>query len=91
MYGLLGSWSVHLTASSLRNILIMYRFGIYSKGAGYFVLWKDGHLNDELHLAEMVSLMGPPPESFLERSEKCCQYWDAEGQRFHNPQSPTCR
>ncbi|KEZ39044.1 hypothetical protein SAPIO_CDS10422 [Scedosporium apiospermum] len=40
---------------------------------------KDGHLNDELHLAEMVSLMGPPPKQFLERSEKCRQYWDGEG------------
>lgn len=27
----------------------------------------------------MVSLMGPPPRSFLERSPKCSQYWDAEG------------
>jgi hypothetical protein len=40
---------------------------------------KDGNLNDELHLAEMVSLMGPPPRSFLERSETCRQYWDTEG------------
>jgi hypothetical protein len=40
---------------------------------------KDGHLNDELHLAEMVSLMGPPPKEFLARSEKSRQYWDEEG------------
>jgi hypothetical protein len=40
---------------------------------------KDGHLNDELHLAEMVSLMGPPPKEFLRRSEKSRQYWDEEG------------
>ncbi|KAI0467315.1 kinase-like domain-containing protein [Xylaria cf. heliscus] len=40
---------------------------------------KDGFLDDELHLAEMVSLMGPPPRSFLERSENCRKYWDEEG------------
>ncbi|KAI8950240.1 hypothetical protein F4801DRAFT_550285 [Xylaria longipes] len=27
----------------------------------------------------MVSLMGPPPRSFLERSENCRKYWDEEG------------
>ena len=40
---------------------------------------KDGVLDDERHLAEMVSLMGPPPRAFLERSEKCRKYWDTEG------------
>ncbi len=40
---------------------------------------KDGQLNDEQHLAEMVSLLGPPPRAFLERNEKCRQYWDADG------------
>lgn len=40
---------------------------------------KKGHFDDELHFAEMVSLMGPPPEEFLERSDQCRQYWDAEG------------
>lgn len=39
----------------------------------------DGFVSDELHLAEMVSLMGPPPKQFLERSEKSCQFWDADG------------
>ncbi|KAI0186921.1 kinase-like domain-containing protein [Astrocystis sublimbata] len=38
-----------------------------------------GQLNDELHLAQMVSLMGPPPSLFLERSEDAHKYWDAEG------------
>jgi hypothetical protein len=46
---------------------------------------KDGHLNDEQHLAEMVSLMGPPPRSFLERSETSRQYWDAEGKVIPQP------
>jgi serine/threonine protein kinase len=40
---------------------------------------KDGHLDDEQHLAEMVSLLGPPPKRFLKMSDKCSQYWDQEG------------
>ncbi|RMZ85271.1 hypothetical protein DV738_g375, partial [Chaetothyriales sp. CBS 135597] len=39
-----------------------------------------GQLDDEHHLAEMVSLMGPPPKEFLRRSgDKYRQYWDSEG------------
>ncbi|KAK3900751.1 kinase-like domain-containing protein [Staphylotrichum tortipilum] len=49
------------------------------EGRRLFGAIKDGHLNDELHLAEMVSLMGPPPKEFLARSDKCRKYWDAEG------------
>ncbi len=49
------------------------------EGSRLFRAVKDGHLDDEQHLAEMVSLMGPPPKKFLELSDKCCQYWDAEG------------
>lgn len=49
------------------------------EGGGLFHAVKDGHLNDEQHLAEMVSLMGPPPRSFLDRSPRSKQYWDAEG------------
>ena len=40
---------------------------------------KDGLLHDERHLAEMVSLMGPPPTEFLEMSENCRKYWDYKG------------
>jgi hypothetical protein len=36
-------------------------------------------LDDEQHLAEMVSLLGPPPPEYLKRSEKCYQYWDSQG------------
>ncbi|KAK5687867.1 hypothetical protein LTR17_026698 [Elasticomyces elasticus] len=43
---------------------------------------KDGHLDDELHFAQMVSLMGPPPKQFLERSDRCRRYWDSEGEVF---------
>lgn len=41
---------------------------------------KDGHLDDELHFAQMISLMGPPPRRFLERSRQCSKYWDSEGE-----------
>lgn len=36
-------------------------------------------MEDEQHLAQMVSLMGPPPKHFLERSPKCRKYWDEDG------------
>ncbi|OAP54361.1 non-specific serine/threonine protein kinase [Fonsecaea erecta] len=49
------------------------------EGSRLFHAAKDGHLDDELHLAEMVSLMGPPPRRFLERSDMCSRYWDSEG------------
>ncbi|KAK2865345.1 hypothetical protein FQN49_003671 [Arthroderma sp. PD_2] len=44
-----------------------------------FFAKKDRILNDEQHLAEMVSLMGPPPLEFLERSERSLEYWDSQG------------
>ncbi|KAI1169967.1 kinase-like domain-containing protein [Nemania sp. FL0916] len=49
------------------------------EGGRLFRAMKDGQLNDEQHLAEIVSLIGNPPKKFLERSEKCREYWDAEG------------
>lgn len=41
--------------------------------------FKDGYLNDELHFAQMVALMGPPPKQFLERIDRYSKYWDSEG------------
>ncbi|KAH7237314.1 kinase-like domain-containing protein [Fusarium solani] len=41
------------------------------EGGRLFRATKDGHLNDEMHLAEMVSLLRSPPKEFLERSDKC--------------------
>ena len=32
----------------------------------------------------MVSLMGPPPKQFLDRSDQCRKYWDAEGEVSHS-------
>ncbi|KAF2150081.1 protein kinase [Myriangium duriaei CBS 260.36] len=40
---------------------------------------RDGMLHDELHLAEMVSILGPPPKPFLKRSPKAAYYWDSQG------------
>jgi len=45
-----------------------------------FKPFKGGHLKDEIHFAEMVSLIGPPPKQFLQRSDQCGKYWDAEGE-----------
>lgn len=49
-----------------------------------FEPFKDGELDDELHLAQMVSLMGAPPKQFLERSEKCRKWWNSEGKILLN-------
>jgi hypothetical protein len=53
------------------------------EGTSLFRAVKDGRLNDEQHLAEMVSLLGSPPKAFLQRSEKCSEYWDADGWYLH--------
>ncbi|KAJ5633975.1 hypothetical protein N7528_001817 [Penicillium herquei] len=48
-------------------------------GGHLFFAKSAGLLNDEQHLAEMVSLMGPPPLEFLQRSDKSLRYWDSQG------------
>ncbi|KAB8356544.1 hypothetical protein FH972_024127 [Carpinus fangiana] len=48
------------------------------EGGNLFHAVKDGLLDDEKHLAEMVSLMGPPPKKFLEGSSQCQRYWDMD-------------
>ena len=35
--------------------------------------------SEHLHLAQMVSILGPPPLDFLQRSEKSKLFWDEEG------------
>ncbi|TAQ84459.1 hypothetical protein B7494_g7206 [Chlorociboria aeruginascens] len=61
---------------------------IWAIGVMTWVLLEGGHLffarknrilDDEQHLAEMVSLSGPPPPEFLKRSGTCSQYWDSQG------------
>ncbi|KZF20989.1 kinase domain-containing protein [Xylona heveae TC161] len=49
------------------------------EGSHLFFAKRNHILNDEQHLAEMVSLMGPPPLEFLKRSEQCLRYWDEQG------------
>jgi serine/threonine-protein kinase SRPK3 len=49
------------------------------EGGHLFFAKRNRILDDEQHLAEMVSLLGPPPLEFLKRSEKCYQYWDSQG------------
>lgn len=48
-------------------------------GGHLFFAKKGGILDDEQHLAEMVSLMGPPPPEILQRSLKTLRYWDRKG------------
>ncbi|PGG95337.1 hypothetical protein AJ79_10117 [Helicocarpus griseus UAMH5409] len=38
-------------------------------------------LDDTLHLAEMIAIMGPPPTEFLKRSEVSSIWWDGNGQQ----------
>lgn len=34
---------------------------------------------EHLHLAQMVSILGPPPLDYLKRSEKTKMFWDDDG------------
>ncbi|KAI1117742.1 kinase-like domain-containing protein [Nemania sp. NC0429] len=49
------------------------------EGGRLFYGEADRPMEDEELLAQMVSLMGPPPRHFLGRSRKCRQYWDRDG------------
>jgi serine/threonine protein kinase len=78
-------WAVALTVSLPNEV--WHRAQIVQtwdllQGNCLFNASKDGLLHDERHLAEMVSLMGPPPKEFLERSENCYKYWDSDGTVF---------
>lgn len=46
---------------------------------------EDKLLDDRLHLAEMIAIMGPPPKEFLERSEASGIFWDTDGMYFNLP------
>ncbi|KAK4495633.1 hypothetical protein PRZ48_012901 [Zasmidium cellare] len=41
---------------------------------------ENGRYSEEHHLAQMVSVLGPPPQDFLQRSRKCEKYWDQNGE-----------
>lgn len=62
----------------MRLISLFKTWDLLETGTLFFAR-KDGLLNDEQHLAEMVSLLGPPPLEFIRRSDKCLQYWDENG------------
>ncbi|EEH11727.1 protein kinase [Histoplasma capsulatum G186AR] len=49
------------------------------EGGRLFIARKDGILDDEQHLAEIVSLLGPPPPEFIRGNSKCLECWDEEG------------
>jgi serine/threonine-protein kinase SRPK3 len=41
----------------------------------------EGRYSEAQHLAEMISVMGPPPVDLLRRAgEKAEQYWEPDGQ-----------
>jgi serine/threonine protein kinase len=76
-------WSIGVMVGALipsfRATLTVRQIWDLFEGGRLFRAVKDGYLNDEKHLAEMVSLMGPPPLKLLDRSENKYLYWDAEG------------
>ena len=41
---------------------------------------EDQDHDDLMHVANLVALLGPPPEKFLKRSAKTKKYWNSEGQ-----------
>ncbi|EFY86239.1 protein kinase-like protein [Metarhizium acridum CQMa 102] len=59
------------------------------EGRRLFAAKRGGLVNDEQHLAEMVSLMGPPPREFLQRSKKCATYFDDSGNWLGSIPVPT--
>ncbi|EEQ86727.2 serine/threonine protein kinase [Blastomyces dermatitidis ER-3] len=61
-------------------LLTIWQIWDLFEGGRLFYALRNRILDDEQHLAEMVALMGPPPQSFLQRSEKCRNYWDVEGE-----------
>ncbi|KAK3074287.1 hypothetical protein LTR53_003398 [Teratosphaeriaceae sp. CCFEE 6253] len=40
---------------------------------------EDGRYSEAHHLAQMISIIGPPPQDFLRRSERSKRFWDEEG------------
>jgi hypothetical protein len=50
------------------------------EGVHLFPPHESGILDEEQHLAEMVSLLGPPPAEFLLRSPNYFKFWDEKGE-----------
>lgn len=74
--GVMVSYSAALLQSKRLKVLQVWDL---FEGGPLFRPMSANNLDDELHLAEMVSLLGPPPKKFLERHEKSRKYWDLEG------------
>lgn len=80
-------WSLGVmvrTSLLLRDLLLPLALTLIQiwdlfEGNSLFSAVRNGSLDDELHFAEMVALIGPPPKRFLKRSEKCTRYWDSDG------------
>ncbi|RJE19046.1 hypothetical protein PHISCL_08617 [Aspergillus sclerotialis] len=79
---------IYRAAEVILGMEWVWKVDIWSVGTTVWNLTQDNHLifakkngllDDEQHLAEMVSLMGPPPPEFLRRSERCRQFWDEQG------------
>lgn len=81
IYGLLEPWYVKLLPGlgSVHSLTPVVQIWDLFEGGRLFRAVKDGHLNDEQHLAEMVSLLGPPPSKFLNLNDNCRRYWDSDG------------
>ncbi|KAM3416881.1 hypothetical protein BST61_g8469 [Cercospora zeina] len=47
-----------------------------------------GRYSEAHHLAQMVAILGPPPQDFLRRSSKCEKYWDQNGNWIGNVPVP---
>ncbi|KAF3482010.1 CMGC/SRPK protein kinase [Arthroderma uncinatum] len=62
---------------------------IWALGQTIWTLFEKGHLFENINpmgeldhgrrFAEMISLMGPPPPEFLQRSKEGAKYWDEKG------------
>lgn len=82
-------WSMGVMVSStpIPRQPLTYRLQVWDllEGRRLFVAKRDGLVDDEQHLAEMVSLMGPPPREFLQRSKRCAAYFDDSGKHERGP------
>lgn len=49
------------------------------EGSHLFRNGNRGEFEKMQRLAEMTSLLGPPPEEFRKQSIECSEYWDENG------------
>jgi hypothetical protein len=82
--GLVVGWGYGKFSSSTNSGGLLTSVWIWDllEGKRLFHAKKGSVLDDEQHLAEMVSLMGNPPPEFLGRSETSTRFFDDAGQLF---------